>query len=73
MLELEVVKMLRRHRLLLLNRFRAKGQLSSAVVKGFNKNAKLTTRKASGFRTYPAMEIALYHALGALPRTGLAD
>jgi transposase len=63
----KVAKMLRRHRSLLLNWFRAKGQLSSAVVEGFNNKAKLTTRKAYGFRTYHAMEIALYHALGALP------
>jgi transposase len=63
----KVAKMLRRHRPLLLNWFRAKGQLSSAVVEGFNNKAKLTTRKAFGFRTYHAMEIALYHALGALP------
>jgi Transposase len=41
----------RRHRPLLLNWFRAKGRLSSAVVEGFNNKAKLTTRKAFGFRT----------------------
>jgi transposase len=64
----KVARMLRRHRSLLLNWFRAKGQLSSAVVEGFNNKAKLTTRKAFGFRTYHAMEIALYHALGALPK-----
>jgi transposase len=63
----KVARMLRRHRPLLLNWFRAKGALSSGVVEGFNNKAKLTTRKAFGFRTYHAMEIALYHALGALP------
>jgi transposase len=63
----KVAKMLRRHRPLLLNWFRAKGEISSAVVEGFNNKAKLTTRKAFGFRTYHAMEIALYHALGDLP------
>ncbi len=63
----KVAKMLRRHQPLLLNWFRAKGQLFSAVVEGFNNKAKLTTRKAYGFRTYHALEIALYHALGALP------
>jgi transposase len=62
-----VAKMLRSHRELLLNWFRAKGQLSSGVVEGFNTKAKLTTRKAFGFRTYHAAEVALYHALGALP------
>ena len=59
--------MLRGHRELLLNWFHAKGQLSSGVVEGFNTKAKLTTRKAYGFRTYHAAEIALYHTLGALP------
>lgn len=62
-----VAKMLRRHRPLLLNWFRAKGQLSSGVVEGFNNKVKLTTRKAFGFRTYHGLEIALYHALGDLP------
>ena len=62
-----VARMLRGHRDLLLNWFRAKGQLSSGVVEGFNGKAKLTSRKAFGFRTYHGAEIALYHALGALP------
>jgi transposase len=62
-----VARMLRRHRDLLLNWFRAKGQLSSGVVEGFNTKAKLTIRKAYGFRTFHAQEVALYHALGALP------
>lgn len=63
----KVARMLKRHRPLLLNWFRAKKQFSSGVVEGFNNKAKLTTRKAYGFRTYRAAEIALYHALGALP------
>jgi hypothetical protein len=42
--------MLRGHRELLLNWFRAKDQLSSGVVEGFNGKAKLTSRKAFGFR-----------------------
>jgi transposase len=66
-----VARMLRGHRGLLLNWFRAKGQLSSGVVEGFNTKAKLTTRKAFGFRTYHALEIALYHTLGALPEPQL--
>ena len=63
----KVAKMLRRHRPLLLNWFRAKKRFSSGIVEGFNTKAKLTTRKSYGFRTYHAAEIALYHALGALP------
>jgi transposase len=63
----KVARTLRRHRPLILNWFRAKGQLSSGVVEGFNTKAKLTTGKAFGFRTYHGAEIALYHALGDLP------
>lgn len=67
----KVARMLRRHRPLLLNWFRAKGQLSSGVVEGFNTKAKLTSRKSFGFRTYRGAEIALYHALGDLPEPKL--
>ncbi len=63
----DIARSLRKHRPLLLNWFRAKGQFSTGIVEGFNNKAKLTTRKAYGFRTYHAAEIALYHALGALP------
>ena len=63
----KMARQLRRHRPLLLNWFRAKGQFSSGIVEGFFNKAKLTTRKSYGFRTYHAAEIALYHALGALP------
>lgn len=63
----KVARMLRSHRELLLNWFRARGAFSSGVVEGFNNKAKLTTRKAYGFRTFHAAEVALYHALGALP------
>ncbi|MGH8625443.1 MAG: transposase [Gammaproteobacteria bacterium] len=37
------------------------------MVEGFNTKAKLTTRRAFGFRTYRALEVALSHTLGALP------
>lgn len=63
----KVARMLRNHRALLLNWFRAKGQLSSGIVEGLNAKAKLTSRKSYGFRTFRAYEIALYHTLGALP------
>ena len=63
----KVVRMLRRHRPLLLNWFRARGEVSAAIVEGFNNKAKLTTRKAYGFRSFKCLEIALYHTLGQLP------
>ena len=63
----KMARTLRNHRTLLLNWFRAKGAISAGTVEGFNTKAKLTLRKSYGFRTYRAMEIALYHGLGALP------
>jgi len=67
----KVAKTLRRHRELILNYFRARKQLSSGVVEGLNNKAKLTMRKAYGFRTFRITEIALYHALGKLPEPHL--
>ena len=55
------------HRELILNYFRARKQFSSGIVEGLNNKAKLTMRKAYGFRTFRISEIALYHALGKLP------
>ena len=63
----KVARMLRNHRELLLNWFRAKKAISGGVVEGFNNRAKLTTRKAYGFRTFSAAQVALYHTLGGLP------
>lgn len=63
----KMAKTLRKHRPLLMNWFKAKGQLSSGVVEGFNNKAKLTMRKSYGFRTFRGIEIALYHAMGDLP------
>ncbi len=63
----DIGKSLRGHRELILNWFRAKGTMSSGIVEGLNNKVKLTTRKSYGFRTFGAIEIALYHNLGALP------
>jgi len=63
----QVAKTLRRHRELILNWFRAEGAISAGIVEGLNNKAKLTMRKAYGFRTAKAIEIALYHQLGDLP------
>lgn len=64
----DVAKMLRNHRELLLNWFDAKGQVSVGAVEGMNNKAKTTTKKAYGFRTFKAIRIAYYHALGDLPQ-----
>ena len=58
---------LRGHRELLLNWFRARSAFARGATEGFNNKARITTRKAYGFRTYEHAEIALYHALGNLP------
>ena len=63
----KVARMLRKHKPLIMNWFKAKGRLSSGVVEGMNLKAKLTMRKAFGFRTLKCLQIALYHELGKLP------
>ena len=62
-----VARMLRGHRELILNWFRAKKEFSSGVVEGLNNKAKLSTKMAYGFGTFKGLEIALYHRLGDLP------
>ena len=63
----KVARMLRTHEELLLNWFRAKGEISSGAVEGLNNKIRVVTRRSYGFRTFDAMEIALYHTLGRLP------
>lgn len=63
----KIARMLRRHQPLILNWFRAKGEISSGAVEGMNNKIRVTTRRAYGFRTYRALEVALYHTLGKLP------
>lgn len=58
---------LRQHRRELLAWFAARGLFAHGATEGFNNKARITTRKAYGFRTYEHAEIALYHALGNLP------
>ncbi|MCW5979825.1 MAG: transposase [Bryobacteraceae bacterium] len=59
--------MLRAHEPLILNGFRARGEISTGAVEGLNNKIRVVTRRSYGFRTFEAMEIALYHALGRLP------
>ena len=63
----KVARMLRSHEELILNWFRAKGEISTGAVEGLNNKMRVVTRRSYGFRTYKAMEIALYHTLGRLP------
>jgi transposase len=63
----EIARSLRQHRELIPNYFRARKLLSSGVVEGLNNKAKVTMRKAYGFRTFRVLELALYHSLAKLP------
>ena len=51
---------------MLLNWFESKG-LSSGIGEGFNNKAKLTMRKAYGFKTFENIQSDLFHPLGKLP------
>jgi len=68
----KVAKSLRKHQQLLLNYFSLKERLSNGIVEGFNLKAKLTMRRSFGFRSFNALEAALYHTLGDLPEPQLA-
>jgi transposase len=63
----KVAGTLRNHRELILNWFRAKGEISSGSVEGLNNKVKLVTRKSYGFRTTKVAKLALLHNLGRLP------
>jgi transposase len=63
----KVARTLQDHRDLLLNWFQAEGQLSAGRVEGFNNKAKLTMRKAYGYKSPEIAQIALYHTLADLP------
>lgn len=67
----KVARTLRAHEDLLLNWFEAQGMVSAGTVEGLNYNAKLTMKKAYGYRTLQGVKIALYHRLGALPEPKL--
>jgi transposase len=67
----KVARTLRNHRGLILNWFRAKGQVSAGAVEGLNNKVKLVTRKSYGFRTPEVAKLALLHNLGRLPEPNL--
>ena len=61
--------MLRSHRDLILNWFRAKGQFASGIVEGFNGKARVITKRAYGFaparrwKSLCIMHLAIYRNL----------
>jgi transposase len=62
-----VARNIRLYRGLILNWIGAKNEVSLGAVEGYNNKAKVTTKKAYGFRTFKCLEMALFHTLGALP------
>ncbi len=63
----DIARMLRSHRELILNWFRAKKRFNGGIVEGLNLKWNLTVRKSFGFRTHEALKTASYHQLGELP------
>jgi transposase len=63
----KIARSIRTHRPLILNWFRARGQVSAGAVEGLNNKVKLVTRKSYGFRTAKIAKLALLHNLGHLP------
>ena len=63
----KMAKMIRRHEDLLMNWFEVRGAISLGSVEGLNNKLKASVRKSYGFRTFDALQIALYHRLGKLP------
>ena len=57
-INLSVAKMLRKHKHLILNWFKADGRLSSGTVEGLNLKAKLTMRKAYGYKSLDCLQTA---------------
>lgn len=63
----KVARTLRKYEHLIINWFHARGTISSGPVEGLNNKLKVISRSSYGFRTFEAMQTALYHRLGKLP------
>ena len=46
--------------------------IALGAVEGLNNKAKVTTKKAYGFKSYEVVKLALYHTLGKLPEPAVA-
>lgn len=64
-------KTLRAHEPLIMNWFTFKKAFSSAAVEGLNNKVRVVTRRSYGFKSFPVLEIVLYHTLGKLPEPEL--
>lgn len=68
----DVAKTIRAHKVLILNWFQARDQISLGAVEGQNNKAKVVIRKSYGFRKPEVLKISFYHKLGKLPVPELA-
>src|SRR5262249_15107600 len=59
----KIARSIRNHRALILNWFRARGQVSSGDVEGLNNKGRLVSRKSYGFRTAKVARLALVDKL----------
>ena len=64
----KIARSIRTHRPLILNWFRARGQVAVGAVEGLNNKVKLVTRKSYSFRTAKVAKLALLNNLGQLPK-----
>ena len=64
---IKAAHMIEKHQPLLLNWIRARREVRTGAVEGFNNKARVITKRAYGFRTYETLELSLYHNLGKLP------
>lgn len=62
----DFVKIVRNHKPLMVNWFKAKKAYSSGTVEGLNRKINLVTRKFFGFKSYEVLRIALFHTMGNL-------
>jgi transposase len=64
---IKVANMIATHEGLILNWIRARREVFTGATEGLNNKARVVTRRSYGFRTFPVMELVLYHTLGKLP------
>ena len=55
-----------------LHRYQHGDKTDAALIERLNNKAKVTMRKAYGYRTFRIAELSLYHVLGRLPEPKLA-
>ncbi|MFN5974663.1 MAG: transposase [Planctomyces sp.] len=63
----KVAETVRRHQPLLLNWFKAHGELPGEAVEGLNGKAKLSMRTSYGYKSFDVAQIALFHTRVQLP------